>query len=145
MGMKRTPGKAMMSALVAASLGLASLAAPMTALASSASSSQPRFESVEVERYSKGYTYVEIDLNRGVFTEDSKVTVKDSGGKTMKASLVFDHEDDEKHEYDDDALIKVNGLTEGAEYTFTVTKVRSGSRTYSVNGSFVAETGYGDD
>lgn len=143
MGMKRKPGMALMSAMFAASLGLASLAVPVTALA--ASSSQPRFESVEVERYNKGYTYVEIELDRGVFTEDSKITVKDSAGKAVKASLVFDHEDDKNHKYDDDALIKAQGLTEGAEYTFTVTKVRASSRSYSVSGSFVAQTGYGDD
>lgn len=124
-------------------VGMAAMLA-MTSMAALAAtgSAQPRVDSLEVERYNKGYTYVEVDLEDGVFTSSSKVTVKNAAGDTMKSSLVFDFEDDKNHKYDEDVVIKVQGLEEGEEYSFTITQVRKSGKNYSVTGSFEARTGY---
>ena len=82
----------------------------------------------EVDYDGKGE--VEVEFAENVTYNNPKVTVKDASGKTYSATII---------EKDNDSLeFKVNNLSSGTNYSFTISgvKFRSGNSFTSVSGSF---------
>lgn len=86
----------------------------------------PVIEETEYE----GSGYVEVDFKRNVQYKNAKVYVKDSSGKSYKASI--------KKRDSDDLTFYVKSIKAGKKYTYTISGVRAGrSGSYKkVSGKF---------
>lgn len=78
----------------------------------------------------EGSGYVEVDFKRNVQYKNAKVYVKDSSGKSYKASI--------KKRDSDDLTFYVKSIKAGKKYTYTISGVRAGrSGSYKkVSGKF---------
>ena len=98
----------------------------MLSIAVPAMAATPTIKKAEYE----GSGYVEVDFKKDVQYKKAKVTVKDSSGKSYKASI--------KEKDEDDLTFKVSSIAAGKTYKYTISGVRSGKsgKYVSVSGTF---------
>lgn len=96
----------------------------MLSIAVPAMAATPSIKKTEYE----GSGYVEVDFKKNVQYKKAKVSVKDSDGKTYKASI--------KEKDKDDLTFKVSSIAAGKTYAYTISGIRAGK-----SGSYVSVSG----
>lgn len=109
-----------------------------TTSTSPTTSTTPTSSMIKKVKY-EGNGKVEVDFKSKVQYKNTKVTVKDSSGKSYSVKIT--------DKDSDDIEFRVSNITEGATYTFTISGIRKkGASSYtSYTGTFTANRSYDHD